>query len=277
MVMPLAQEHTMMRRDMQPQRILAALAMLGGLMLAACSPADPAPLSLSDTVWILATLNGQTALSGTVVTLAFADGKITGTDGCNRYAASYTVSGTKLTVSKDMITTQMACPAPIMQQAAAYTTALTQAATYKNDGLQLALLDAGGKTLAAFTAQSKTLGGTSWTVTGYNNGKQAVVSVAVGSKLTAGFSVDGQVSGSAGCNKYTAAYQTSGQSITIGPAGSTRMMCADPAGVMEQESLYLKALQTAATYRMEGSQLELRTADGALAVTFVTSPTRSPQ
>ena len=34
----------------------------------------------------------------------------------------------------------------------------------------------------------------------------------------------------------------------------------------EQETAYLAALETAATYRVEGSQLELRTAGGALAV-----------
>ncbi len=38
---------------------------------------------------------------------------------------------------------------------------------------------------------------------------------------------------------------------------------------MEQESQYLAALGTAATYRIEGERLELRTAEGALAADFV--------
>lgn len=38
---------------------------------------------------------------------------------------------------------------------------------------------------------------------------------------------------------------------------------------MEQEGLYLSALQMAATYRVEGDKLELRTADGALVANFV--------
>ena len=37
---------------------------------------------------------------------------------------------------------------------------------------------------------------------------------------------------------------------------------------MGQEAQYLKALATAATYRLDGDQLELRNADGALAVTL---------
>jgi heat shock protein HslJ len=37
---------------------------------------------------------------------------------------------------------------------------------------------------------------------------------------------------------------------------------------MDQEQQYLAALSTAATYRIDGSKLELRTADGALAADF---------
>jgi heat shock protein HslJ len=37
---------------------------------------------------------------------------------------------------------------------------------------------------------------------------------------------------------------------------------------MEQEAQYLSALETAATYKIEGKVLELRTADGALAVKY---------
>ena len=38
---------------------------------------------------------------------------------------------------------------------------------------------------------------------------------------------------------------------------------------MEQERRYLEALQSAATFRTAGEKLELRTAEGALAVTLV--------
>jgi len=249
---------------MQTQKILVALAMVVGLILAACTSTN----TLNDTGWFLITLNGQSVVSDTLVTINFENGKINGTDGCNRYSTAYRVNGAKFTVNKDVVTTKMACPEPIMQQAAAYITALTQAVTYKIDGQQLMLLDASGKTLAIFTTQSSELGGTSWIVTGYNDGKQAVVSVVIGSELTADFSADGKLSGLAGCNNYTATYEASGKSIKIVPTASTLKMCADPAGVMEQETQYLKALETAATYRLDGNQLELRTADGALAAMF---------
>ena len=35
---------------------------------------------------------------------------------------------------------------------------------------------------------------------------------------------------------------------------------------MDQEAAYLAALQSAATYQVEGSMLEMRTKDGALAI-----------
>lgn len=253
---------------MQTRKILVALTMLVGLILTACVPTNTATITLNDTGWLLANLNGQSGVSDTLVTINFENGRISGTDGCNSYSTSYTVNGATITVNKVVATTLMACPEPIMQQATAYITALTQAVSHKIDGPQLTLLDASGKTRAAFTKQSRELGGTSWIVTGYNNGNQAVVSVVIGSKLTVDFSAAGKLSGAAGCNTYTATYEASGKSIKIGPAASTRKMCADPAGVMEQETQFLKALETAATYRLDGHQLELRTADGVLAVTF---------
>ena len=85
-----------------------------------------------------------------------------------------------------------------------------------------------------FEAQSGDLAGTSWIVTGYNNGKQAVTSVINGTTVTAKFGSDGNVSGSGGCNSYSASYTTNGKkTIKIGPAISTQMACAQPEGVMQ--------------------------------------------
>ena len=272
-------------------KILMATLMVVGLIAAACgggqtpaptvpaaptakpteppAPAQPAATgtdTLAETSWMLTTLNGQPALKDTTVTLNFVAGKVTGSDGCNVYNTSYTADGANVKFNQPIATTMMACPEPIMTQASAYLQALGQAATYKTDGKQLALSDAGGKELATFAAQSSDLGGTSWLVTGYNNGKQAVVSVQLGTEITANFSVDGQLTGLAGCNDYTAAYETSGKNIKIGPAATTRKACEQ--AVMDQETQYLAALNTAATYRIDGNKLELRTADGALAATF---------
>jgi hypothetical protein len=75
--------------------------------------------------------------------------------------------------------------------------------------------------------------------------------------------------GSAGCNAYTASYTLNGNTIDIGPAASTRMLCSAPPGRMDQEAAYLAALQTARVYRIEGNRLILETADGARVASFV--------
>jgi META domain len=54
----------------------------------------------------------------------------------------------------------------------------------------------------------------------------------------------------AGCNDYNASYKASAPKLSIGPVASTRKHCEEPAGVSEQETRYLAALKTAATYRV---------------------------
>ena len=76
------------------------------------------------------------------------------------------------------------------------------------------------------------------------------------------------MTGTAGCNQYFANYELEGQSLDIGPAGATRRFCAEPEGFMRQEAAYLQALRSAASFRLDGARLELRRADGALAVIF---------
>lgn len=238
--------------------------LLAGTGAAASGSADV----LNDSSWVLSTLSGEEPLSGQRVTLHFADGKVHGGDGCNRYSGSYTATGEKLRVVGPLASTRMACPEPVMRQADAFSNALTRSAAFRKDSRQLTLLDADGRTLATLRDQPRELAATLWRVTGYNNGKQAVVSLLSGSDLTVGFAASGNVSGFAGCNHYHATYSTSSQKIRIGEAAATRRTCAQPDGVMEQEGRFLRALASAATWQLDGDRLELRTAAGALALSL---------
>jgi heat shock protein HslJ len=49
-------------------------------------------------------------------------------------------------------------------------------------------------------------------------------------------------------------------------------MCIAPDGVMEQEAAFVAALQSAATYSMQGGRLEMRTADDAMAISARSAP-----
>lgn len=222
--------------------------------------------SLPGKIWVLASLAGRTPLKGTELTSEFtAKRRVSGSAGCNRYTGTYKVSGSTIRIAP-LATTRKACAEPIERQETAFLTALSRARSFVVSGATLTLKSAGCQGLATFKAQTQALAGTSWDVLAYNNGKQAVVSVLAETKLTAAFGKSGGLTGFAGCNDYNASYKASAPKISIGPVASTKKYCEQPAGVSEQETSYLAALETAATYRIEGSRLELRTTDGALAV-----------
>lgn len=201
-------------------------------------------------------------------TATFANGSVSGSGGCNRYTASYTVAAGKLTIGM-AATTMMACPEPQAGVEMPFMAALAATMAYQIEEDQLSLLDAGGQKIATFKAwQPVALKGGTWRATVYNNGRAAAVSLIDGSEITATFGTDGVLSGSSGCNRYRAAYVVKDSSMTIQTPSSTRKACTQPDGVMQQEQEYLKALTTAATYTLQGNQLELRTDQGALAALF---------
>ncbi len=231
--------------------------------------------SLTGPTWTLdayidADGNMVNVLPETEITAVFGeDGSLGGSSGCNNYNTSYEADGSNIKVNEMIAATMMMCPEPVMQQETAYLANLTAAATFEIAGDTLTLNDANGNPMAVFTAQQPTpLVGTNWEVTRYNNGKGGVTTVINETTITAVFDEDGTLSGNASCNTYNASYETDGNNITIG-IGMTTMMACPGEGVMEQETAYMAALGTVATYSIQGDTLELRTADGALAVSYI--------
>ncbi|MFN8474653.1 MAG: META domain-containing protein [Anaerolineae bacterium] len=241
------------------------------------APAGSTAVALEGPVWKLesyADNSGQTvnALPNTNVTAEFKAGRVNGNAGCNTYFAGYKVDGNKLTISAAG-STMMACADPaVMAQESAYLQALGKAATYQITGDTLAISDANGNVILTFKATpAPTLTSNPWSLISYNNGKQAVVGLQPGSEITAVFGPDGKVTGSAGCNTYTAPYTADGNKIKVGAPATTRKACAQP--IMDQEAAYLKALQTAATWSIFNGQLNMRTAQDAQAVNYVVGTT----
>jgi heat shock protein HslJ len=241
-----------------------------------------ATAELEGTLWQLiamADAQGQLVLPipGSEATATFQDGGVGGNASCNTYFGSYTVDGDSLTITMGGMT-MMACPDPLMAQEQLFATNMQNAASYEITADQLHIRDAAGATILAFSPVLPTpLTGTTWLATSYNNGQQAVVSVLGGTAITAVFGEDGSLTGSAGCNNYMTGYQVDGNNMTIEMAATTRMMCVEPEGVMEQEAAYLLALTTTATFAIQGDSLELRTADGALVASFVVQPAPSAE
>jgi heat shock protein HslJ len=109
------------------------------------------------------------------------------------------------------------------------------------------------------------LEGKKWLLESYGDpdSPQAVIK---DTRVTAEFS-EGEVTGIAGCNNYFGSYEVSGKSLTFGPVANTEMYCMDPEGVMDQETDYLTALQSAKTYEITAGKLQI-TYSGNQVLTF---------
>lgn len=109
----------------------SVLANFGGLLHCACAGKTPTPddavpaaASLEGTSWVLDELPAGRVLVGDAPTAQFEAGQVRGTDGCNRYSAPFTVSGSRLSVGQGGAATLMACPPEVMEQARAFRDAL---------------------------------------------------------------------------------------------------------------------------------------------------------
>jgi heat shock protein HslJ len=244
------------------------------LLAAGCTGQAPEP-RLNGTGWTLSGYlhNGTPTqtVSGTKVTLDFSDaGRITGSAGCNRYFASYEMKGTAITIGPAG-STMMYCDTPgVMDQESAYLTLLGQATTITVDGDRLTVSDAKGTTILTFAKTvppaPAPLVGTNWTLASIHTA-DTVSSGTAGTTVTAVFGDDGRVAGSAGCNRYFAQYTVTGRSLSIGPAGSTKMFCDSP-GVMQQESTYMALLSQATTFTIEGDRLTVSDTKGTTVLSF---------
>ena len=262
-------------------RILLILSGLA-LLLAACAlpiptPDSPGPVtappdavSLQGPVWLLQQLHGQPLLPDSRITLELAEGQLNGSAGCNSYFGGYEATGADFSLTIPLGATMMYCDG-LMDQEQAFLEALPQATRFEGDESGLRFFAADGALLLRFVPQQDAvLEDTSWRLDTVIIGGDAATSLLSGAEITALFDpAAGQISGSAGCNTYFAGYALDGDSLTIGPAASTRMYCAEPQGLMEQEAHFLAQLVQTASYRIKGDSLQLLDTNGNMLFEFV--------
>jgi heat shock protein HslJ len=222
------------------------------------------PADIENKPWQLTSATDLTIPDGVVPSAAFTNGNVFGTAGCNTYRASYTLDGGSLEIGEPA-GTLIACPPPVDEFERAYLDALGQVASWELDGEELVLSNSDGNELLRFAGA--TIVG-EWTVTGVNTGN-AVSSPIIGTELTAVFAEDGSLTGSAGCNNYTTSYSADAGVIEIEPAASTKKLCPEPEGVMEQEAAFLDALAAAETYGFNGPTLNLLDGEATTLVTLI--------
>lgn len=206
--------------------------------------------------------------AGVSASARFGVGRVTGSGGCNRFAGGWRAMPDGLAIGP-LAGTMMACDEAAMAVEAAFHARLAEVARAMVGGESLDLLGADARVLLRFHASGVTLAGVRWIATGVNDGRGGVASVLGGSEISAEFSgEDGRVAGSAGCNRFSGTWTADGEGLTISPLASTRRLCPGPEGVMDQEAAFLAAMGRVATYGIDGDQLDLRAADGALQVSF---------
>jgi heat shock protein HslJ len=233
----------------------------------------PAPANrLAGTSWVLDPASlGVPVPAGRTVTANFSDTRVSGATSCNLYAGDYKVSANRIRISA-IITTRIACTPETAAAESAYLKKLNAATSFVVSRNQLLLVGQAG-TLRFRSAKPEPPAAPgfvgTWRVTGYFGGTPgAIVPVIPGSVIMLTFNADGTVTGKA-CNSYSASWKGDGTSIGVSEIVSTKMFCAEPAGVMAQESQYFAALQNAGTWKVDGGQLTLTDGQGRAVVTAV--------
>jgi heat shock protein HslJ len=242
------------------------LVLVGLVLIAGCGDDEGAAsggASPEGVPWVVSSGLDTPGWEQVAPSATFAKGTVAGSTGCNRFSGSYKLDGDALTVG-EVASTQMACEGPGDAVEKEFLSALAGLAGWRVEDGELVLLDSDDGELLRMREASPD---GSWTVTAFLQA-DAVSSPIIGTDITATFGADGTLSGSAGCNTYTAKYTRDQGAITIAEPGSTRKLCSEPAGIMEQEHAYLTALPLARRYEVNGATMTLLTAEGTIVATY---------
>lgn len=254
---------------MRIRTMVAMLLLVGSALLvvgcsAGATAADTAALQANE--WSLAGSSIDSAdVAAVGITLNFDDKQYSGFSGVNQYSGAYTATTDGGIEFGPAAGTLMAGPEPLMKVESAYLKLLEGCDAFKIEKGTLTLTTGGVDTLVFEVAKAAALPGSSWVVTGYNNGKEAVVSPALGSTLTVEFASDGTVSGTGGVNRFNGPFVSTDKTVKIGPLAAT-MMAGEPE-LMTQETAYLGALEKATTWSISRGVLDMRDASGATQIT----------
>jgi heat shock protein HslJ len=263
-----------MEKMMKYIAITTFVILLSTILLSACTNSSE---NLEGTLWRMTSYkNTEGEIIGTLsdvkTTAEFKNGQVNGNAACNTYNGSYNLDGDQITFGM-MMTTMMACQTPVMDQESSYLAALALVSSFEVSQESLRMFDTDGNLVLEFDPlEPVALVGTNWLLTAYNNGRGGMQSVMIDTEITANFSEDGVVSGSAGCNSYNGSFQAAEETISIGPIANTEMACMEPDGMMDQETQYLTALHKAAVYTIHDDRLEIRDENGSGVAYFIVNP-----
>ena len=223
--------------------------------------------ALKGTFWFLKAIGNRELLEGTYINAQFdikedsVSGTVSGFAGCNSYQfeieEGFTLAGLSVT--------EMFCeqPAGVMDQEQLFLDSLSTARSYSLDPDQL-IIFTNGEPLIFSNQIPSTLHDSNllfvnriWYLTSINNN-----SVLPSIQPSALFNVDGTLSGSTGCNLYSARYSNDLDNITIFPIAKTEIDCGE--AISQQEIEFINALQDATNIRVQSTILQLVGINGIL-------------
>ena len=157
-----------------------------------------------------------------------ADGRVSGSDGCNRLTSSYTAKGEAITFGL-FAATQMAC-ADTDERASRFRSALGSTSHWRIEKGRLQLYGATGKPLAVFEPRATSpLEDTTWQLVKFTGADDTVLTPSDPSKYTIAFATAGQVTTQVDCNRGRGSWKaTPAGQLEFGPLALTRALCRDP-------------------------------------------------
>ncbi len=235
------------------------------------------PIELAGTQWRLLA-EGDWEEDAPAVTLFFLDDyRAAGVAACRDYFATYGASEGRIGFPwMSMVgSSYVSCSDEIRRLEGRFTTALSRARDYSVDK------DAGSSRLMIRTSRGKTLtfepllpavesiADGNWVLKAFvkvhvtESGMRLlrVTNPLQDPEITMSFR-EGGVSGSAGCNSYSAQHSIGDAEITFTSPRVTRRACAAPDGVMQQETRFLNLLPSLTKFHIYGDRLFIFTGEG---------------
>ena len=241
-------------------RASVAFLLTSALLLGACAGGSSTPpdgtgaQDLDGRTFLSTGIEGRILVAGSRIRIAFQDGQVSASGGCNSMGGPYRIDGDRL-VAGSLATTEMGCDEPLMAQDA-WLADLLGGATMALDGDTL-VLATGSVRLTLDDREiadpDRPLLGTRWVVDGMIS-RDAVSSVPVGVTAALTFS-DGRVDVEAGCNRGGGTAEVGDTTITFGPVALTDMACAPD--VMAVEGVVAAMLSGEVPYSIEAGSLTL--------------------
>jgi heat shock protein HslJ len=204
-------------------------------------------------------------------TATFDGSTVSGSTGCNSYNGSYQVPAAGRISFGEIASTKAACTDDAAtKQEQGMLAGFGKASRVVKDREDLQFLDNQNNPVLVFVvAKATELEGTKWDLLSYRT-PSAVQSALAGAPITATFD-SGTMSGSNGCNNYSAPYTggegTSG-ALKLGPIAQQLMACSEPEGIAEQEQAYGAALESVVKFEIAGDKLTLLDDQGRDAATY---------